>query len=80
MITSQAREINNSKELTILRLRNVNQKECWTIVFGVRTGPFDQHYFLLNSLVIFPWFEWWYMFVTALLEAGTQHKADDIEE
>ena len=25
MITSQAREINNSKELTILRFRNVNQ-------------------------------------------------------
>ena len=31
-------------------------------------------------MVIFSWFEWWYMFETALLEAGTQHKADDIEE
>ena len=37
--TSQAREINNNKELTILRLRNVSRKECLTIVYGVGTDP-----------------------------------------
>ena len=37
---SQAREINgNNKKLTILRLRNISQKECETIVSGVGTGP-----------------------------------------
>ena len=46
--TSQAREINSDKELTILRLRNVSRKECGTIVHG------NQHSFQLNSLVIFP--------------------------
>ena len=39
MSTSQAREINNNEELTILCLGNVSRKECWTIVFGVGTGP-----------------------------------------
>ena len=39
MSTSQAREINNNKELTILRLRNVSRKECRTMVYGVGTGP-----------------------------------------
>ena len=36
--TSVAREINNNKELAILRLRNASRKE--SIVFGVGTGPF----------------------------------------
>ena len=39
MSTSQAREINNNKELTILRLRNVSRKECRTMVYGLGTGP-----------------------------------------
>ena len=39
MITSQAREVNNNEELTLLRLWNVSRKECWTIVYGVGTGP-----------------------------------------
>ena len=39
MSTSQAREINNNKELTIHRLRNVSQRECRTVVYGVGTGP-----------------------------------------
>ena len=38
MSTSQAREINNIKELTVLRSRNVSRKEC-LIVYGVGTGP-----------------------------------------
>ena len=37
MYTSQVRKINNIKELTILRLRHVNRKECRTIVYGVGT-------------------------------------------
>ena len=39
MSTSQAREINNSMVLTILRLGNVSRKECGTIVFSMGTGP-----------------------------------------
>ena len=39
MSTSHAREMKNDKELTILRLRNVSRKECWTIVYGVETAP-----------------------------------------
>ena len=39
MSTSQAREINNNKKLTILRLWSVSRKECWTIVYSVGTGP-----------------------------------------
>ena len=39
MSTSEAREIYNNKELTILRLRNVSRKECRTVVYGVGTGP-----------------------------------------
>ena len=37
--TSQAREINNNLNLTILRLRNVSQTESGTKVFSVGTGP-----------------------------------------
>ena len=39
MSTSQAREINNTKELTIFRLQNVSRKECWTFVYCVGTSP-----------------------------------------
>ena len=31
--------INNNRKLTILRLWNVSRKECWTIAYGVGTGP-----------------------------------------
>ena len=64
MSTSQAREINNNKELTTLCLRNVSRKECWTLVYGVG-----------NSSLIK-----WYVLVTGVFEAGAKHKADDIEE
>ena len=39
MSTSQAREINNTKELTIFRLQNVSRRECWTFVYSVGTSP-----------------------------------------
>ena len=29
---------------------------------------------------MFPWFDWWYVFVTGVFEAGTEDTADDIEE
>ena len=50
IIIIQAREINNYKELTILRLRNASRKECWTVVFGEGTGP------LINILL--SWIHW----------------------
>ena len=50
IIIIQAREINNNKELTILRSRNSSRKECWTVVFGEGTGP------LIN--IRFSWIHW----------------------
>ena len=44
---------NNNKELTILRLRNVSWKECWTIVYGMGTGPLISIIYK-NSWTIFP--------------------------
>ena len=38
LCTSQAREINNSMTLTILRLRNVSRTDCGTIISGLGTG------------------------------------------
>ena len=49
-ISSQAREINSNKELTIIRLRNFSRKECWTIMYGVITGPFIS--------IPFSWIQW----------------------
>ena len=37
--TSQARELNNKLNLTIIRLRNVSQIESGTVVSSVGTGP-----------------------------------------
>ena len=50
MSTSQPREINSNKELTILRFRNVSRKKCWTIVYGVWTGPVIS--------ILFSWIHW----------------------
>ena len=38
MSTSQAREINNIKKLTILRLGNVSRKDCGIIMSDVGIG------------------------------------------
>ena len=38
MSTSQAREINNIKKLTIRRLRNVSRKDCGIIVSDLGIG------------------------------------------
>ena len=81
MSTSQAREINNIKKLTILRLRNVSRKDCGIIVSDVGIG------LLIN--IIFSWIHWqskfpnfdqWYVFVTAVFEDEMEHEADDFEE
>ena len=40
----------------------------------------NQHSFKLNSLVIFPWFDLWYVFVTVVFEAVTERNAHDIQE
>ena len=79
---SQAREISNiAEKLTILRLRNVSGKERGIIVSDVGIGPLISIPFgWIHWQSRFPWFDQWYVFVTAVFEAETEYKADDFEE
>ena len=73
MSTSQAREIKKqwgAYHSLLAAEKNVEQS-C---------AVWEQAFFLAEFMVIFPWFSRWYVFVTAVFEAGTEHKADDIEE
>ena len=70
MITSQACEINKNKKLTILRLPKCEPEktvEQSYMVWAEFTG-----YPLLMRLVVFV--------CNNRLKAGTEHRADDIEE
>ena len=75
MSTSQAREINKNNKLTIHQAKIVlnNHLRCGN-------DSLISIFIKLNSLVIFPWFVRWYVFITITFRAGTEHKADDIEK